>query len=218
MTEASKISSQTPSGQLIAASITLIAFGLFFLLGHAVGRNPDPDWLMALEVPLVNHSTLVAWWLTWFGYAYVLIPICLVLIAAAFVDRSWRARTPFAIVSLLLAWQGADAFQHAFMRPRRLDWVVKHETAFSYPSSHAAIAAGFYLLLAVFVWQSRIPGRRIFAVLVGVLACAIVWSRLALAAHYATDLLGGVLWGIVVVAALASRWPRNVFEEPSPSS
>ena len=92
-------------------AIALVAFALFFLLGHAVGRDPDPDWLMALEVPLVNHSTLIAWWLTWFGYAYILIPICAGLIALAIVRPRWRVRAPFAIVSLLLSWQSADFFQ-----------------------------------------------------------------------------------------------------------
>jgi membrane-associated phospholipid phosphatase len=200
------------------ALVALVSFALFYALGYAVGRNPDPAWLLTIEATWVNHSTLIAWWLTWFGFAYALVPICLLLIVMAVFRREWRARAAFAIVSLLLSWQGADAFQRFFMRPRRLDWVVKHETAFSYPSSHAAIVAGFYAVIAVFVWQSTIPYRRTVATLIGLLCLGILWSRLSLAAHYITDLAGGVLWGATVVGALASRWPRNVFEGPSASS
>jgi undecaprenyl-diphosphatase len=196
----------------------VVAIGLFLLLARAVGRNPDPPWLMRFEVPLVNHSTLIAWWLTWLCYAEVVVPVCLVLIVVAVFHRWWRARTTFAIVSELVAWRGADAFQKLFMRPRRLDWVVKHETSFSFPSSHAAITVGFYAVLAVFVWQSRFPGCRAVAVVIGLLCCGIIWSRLALGAHYATDLAGGALLALAVVGALAAVWPRNVFEERSPSS
>jgi membrane-associated phospholipid phosphatase len=192
-----------------------VALVLMFALGRAVGRNPDPDWLLVTEASWVNHSTLIAWWLTWGCYMYVLVPVCLILIGVAFFSRPWRARTPFAIVSLLLAWRVADALQKYFMRPRRLDWVVKHETSFSYPSSHASIVFGFYLLLAVFVWQSPLRYRRGAAVLLALLGFGIIWSRLALGAHYLTDLVGGALLGAAVVGVLASLWPTNVFERPS---
>ena len=195
---------------LLAAAIA--AFALFGGIAHLVGRAPDPNPLMTWEASFVNHSTLVAWWLTWFGYAYSLVPVCVVLLVIAWRVRAWRWRAPFAIVSLLLSWQGADFFQHLFARPRRLDWVVKHETAFSFPSSHAAIAVGFYLLLAVFAWQSPWRYGRLAGGLLALLSGGIIWSRLALGAHYATDLLGGSLWAVTVVAALAAVAPTKVFE------
>lgn len=195
-------------------AIALAAFALFMLLGHAVDHRPDPDWLLTIEASWVNHSTLIAWWFTWLGYAYVLVPCCIVLIVIGVLFPAWRWRAVFAIVALLLAWQGADFFQHVFARPRRLDWVVRHETAFSYPSSHAAIATGFYMLLGVFAWQrTRIVGGALI-----LLGLAIMWSRLALGAHYLTDLLGGFLWGVTVVAALAAVIPINVFEGPKAAS
>lgn len=211
----SKTFSPTPNAVRVgAAAIALVALGLLLLLGHAVGRAPDPAWLMTAEASWVDHSTLIAWWITWCGYAYVIVPVCLVLIAVAIVHRPWRDRTAYALLAVLLAWRGADFFQKFFMRPRRLDWVVKHELSYSFPSSHAAIATGFYLLLAIFVWKSSRRFGRPAASALGLLAVAILWSRLALGAHYLTDLAGGVLWGIVVVAALACLWPRNVFEGP----
>ncbi len=200
--------------RLRALGVALVALVLFLVLAHAVDHGPDPAWLLTIEASWVNHSTLVAWWFTWFGYAYALVPCCIALIVIALRYPSWRWRATFAIVSLVLAWQGADFFQHLFARPRRLDWVVKHETAFSYPSSHAAIATGFYMLLGVFAWQRT----RIVGALLVILGIAIIWSRLALGAHYLTDLLGGFLWGCIVVAALAAAAPINVFEGPSAAS
>jgi membrane-associated phospholipid phosphatase len=204
--------------RLLAAGAALLFFGAFWGLGSGVGRAADPAWLMSAEAAWVNHSTLIAWWLTWFGLAYALAPICVALIVVAIVRPQWRWRVAFAIVALLLAWRGADLFQHLFARPRRLDWVVKHETAFSYPSSHAAIATCFYLLLAAFAARSALPGRAVIACVLSLLAIGILWSRLALGAHYLTDIAGGVLWGTVVVAALAACWPTNVFEGRARSS
>ena len=104
---------------------------------------------------------------------------------------------------LLLCWRGADLFQHFFARPRRLDWVVKHETSFSYPSSHAAIAAGFYGLWAAMLYMSELPRttRVVAGTALLVLAIAVCWSRLALGAHFATDLIGGILLGVAFVSA-----------------
>ena len=123
----------------------------------AVARYGEPAALFAWEGPLVDHSTLVAWWLTWACYVYVLVPLAIALLLVAWRVPAWRARIVLSVVMALLCWRGADLFQHVFARPRRLDWVVKHETAFSYPSSHAAIATGFYALWAVMLGVSDLP-------------------------------------------------------------
>jgi undecaprenyl-diphosphatase len=200
------------------AAFAAIAFACFWQLGRAVGHGPDPSGLLTLEVALTDRSTLIAWWLTCCGYPYVLVPVCLALIVVALRSPQWRARVGFAIFSLLISWRGADLFQHLFARPRRLDWVVKHETAYSYPSSHAAIAIGFYLVLAAFVACSRLRYRALGATLLVLLVGGILWSRLALGAHYVTDLLGGALWGVAAAGALAALAPINVFGLPEERS
>jgi undecaprenyl-diphosphatase len=191
--------------------VALLSCALFFALGRAVGRDPDPGWMMRFEVTWVNHATDVAVALTWFGYAIVIAPICVALLLVAWRIPAWRSRVIFAIIAVLIAWQGADLFQHLFARPRRLDWVVKHETAFSYPSSHAAVATAFYALCAAFIARSTLRYKALVAGALIVLSAGILWSRLALGAHYVTDLAGGVLWGVTVVAALAAAYPINVF-------
>ena len=204
--------------RVIAALVALAASAAFIFLGRAVGHAPDPDWLLTIEASWVNHSTLTAWWFTWLGYVYALVPLCIVLVALAVRYPAWRARAVFAIVALLLAWQGADFFQHVFARPRRLDWVVKHEIAFSYPSSHAAIATAFYILLGVFALRTSGRYSTAAGTLLILLGLGIMWSRLALGAHYLTDILGGFLWGVTVVALLGAVTPINVFKGPAAMS
>jgi membrane-associated phospholipid phosphatase len=199
-------------------AVALVAFVLFFALGRAMDHSSDPAWLFGMEHQLVNHSTLIAWWLTWFGFVYALVPLCIVTLVVTARSPSWRVRAIFAIVTVLLAWQGADHFQHYFGRPRRLDWVVKHELAFSYPSSHAAIVAGFYWVWALLLARSSLRYKAVAASVLAFLGLGILWSRLALGAHYVTDIVGGVLWGVVVVTTAAAIAPINVFERQGEAS
>ena len=140
--------------------VALVSWALFAILGMYVARNGEPAALAALQQSLVNHATLIAWWLTWSCYVQVIGPIAIVLLIVAFMVTAWRTRILFSIVMLLLSWRAADFLQHYFARLRPIDWVVKHETAFSYPSSHAAIAFGFYALWAVMIYWSDLPARR----------------------------------------------------------
>jgi membrane-associated phospholipid phosphatase len=199
------------------ASIAVVAFVAFLALGFAVSHGGEPVPLVGWAHALLDHGTLVAWWLTWSCYPQVLVPLAVVLLAIAWRVPSWRARIVFSVILLLLCWQGADLFQHAFMRPRRLDWVVRHEHAFSYPSSHAAIATGFYALWAAMLYASDLPRgvRTVAAAGLLLLALAVCWSRLAVGAHYVTDLLGGVLLAVALVAAALAVVPVKVFASPA---
>lgn len=177
----------------IVAGIVVLA--LFFVLGNAVSRTGEPGWLVPVESALRGKSQLVAWWFTWLGYAYVLVPLMLVSLVTGFLKREWLTRAIVPIPLTIVAWQLADFFQHRYHRLRPALWYVKHESAFSYPSSHAAIAIAFYAFWALILWRSELaPRTRAIALVAGiVLAAGIIWSRLALGAHYATDVTGGAL-------------------------
>lgn len=186
---------------------SLILCVAFVALGIYVVRVGEPHFLVAMEHALVGQSTGLAIALTSMCYPYVLGPIGLVLLVLAWRFPTWRRPILFSLASLLASWLVADLFQHLFHRPRRTDWIVRHETSFSYPSSHAAIAFGFYVLWAALVQQSRLPAlaRVGVGVLLVALGLAICWSRLALGAHYVTDLAGGAFLGLAV-ACVAGAW------------
>jgi undecaprenyl-diphosphatase len=135
------------------------------------------------------------------------------------IKREWLVRAIVPIPLTIVAWQLADFFQRHYHRARPAHWFVKHEHAFSYPSSHAAIAIAFYALWGVMLWRSELPARTraVGAACLAVLTIGIIWSRLALGAHYVTDVLGGALLaaGVTLLALglLAafgiSLWPRG---------
>ena len=74
----------------------------------------------------------------------------------------------------------------------------------SYSSGHSALGLAFYGLWALMIWISDLPLAARIAVSGVLFAWSVVidWSRLAMGAHYPTDIIGGWLLAIAVVAAL----------------
>ncbi len=201
---------RTRSTAGIYGGLSLVALAAFVALGNRVVVYGEPMPLQVWRQVLLDHSTLVAWWITWACYPVVLIPIALVLLIVAWRLPQWRSRVLLSMVLLLLCWRGADFFQHDFGRARPAPMVYKLETSGSYPSSHAAIATGFYALWGLLLLLSELPNgiRAAGATLLGLFAIAICWSRLALGAHYVSDVIGGVLLGVALVSAAASFVPN----------
>ena len=194
--------------RLSAVWLAAALFAAFLLLGLAVHRYGEPAPLWAFDKAVVGRAALAAWYVTQLGRFDALGLIFIVLLVAAAFVPSWRGRIIFSLVMLLLAWRVTDFFQHLFARPRRLDWVIYHEHSFSYPSSHAAIAVAFYALWAWVLWRaSESMAQRAAAVALLALALALCWSRLALGAHYLTDVAGGALLGAALLAAGSAVWP-----------
>jgi membrane-associated phospholipid phosphatase len=52
------------------------------------------------------------------------------------------------------------------------------------------------------VWKSDLPERvrSVVAPLAFLWGCGVIWSRLALGAHYVTDLIGGLLLGAATLS------------------
>jgi undecaprenyl-diphosphatase len=178
-----------------------VLFAVFFWLGWYVTKHGEPQALAAFALQLRGHGTGVAWRLTEMGWGYVLGPLYLALIVLAIFRPEWRVAALFAISTALICWGAATGFQHFFARPRRLDWLIRKEPAFSYPSSHAAICTGFYFLCGFLALRSRLADwLRYTLFTVGtLLTLAIVWSRIELAAHNITDVIGGVLLAAAII-------------------
>ncbi len=104
----------------------------------------------------------------------------------------------FALAGVQLLSQGAvEAVKALYHRPRPDDWLFHREFGHSFPSGHATTAVTFYGGIVLIVWMSPLPLPAAIALTL-LLAAGIVgipWSRVALAAHYPTDVLGGLLFG-----------------------
>ena len=186
-------------GHVIAAFILLAAV---FWLGYYVTKHPEPSAFASIALALRGHGTAIAWKFTEMGWGYVLAPLYVALVALAIFRPEWRVPALFAVTIGLICWGAATGFQAFFHRPRRLDWLIRHERAFSYPSSHAAVSTGFYFLCGLLALRSRLaPWLRytLFTVLTCI-TLGIIWSRVELAAHNITDVIGGVMLALAIIS------------------
>lgn len=195
---------------LVIAVFALLAY---FILGSAVSSSPPSAFDRSTD-GLVGVATPLAWIFTASCLWQALVAFAIVLIVVAVALPAWRGRVVFATIVTIATWQASDVLKKLFARPRPDHWVRIHETSSGYSSGHAMFAVLVYGLWAYFLWRSAAPlvVRAIVALLLGFWACGILWSRLALGAHYPTDLIGGVLLataalaiGDAVAIAIASR-------------
>jgi len=186
-------------------ALALVAALAYAVLGAGVSHAPPrgidlAGRALAGEAPqLALIFTASCWW-----YVLVVFGVAALVVAARV--SAWRARAITSVVTTLIAWQASDVLKNIFRRPRPDYWNLIHESTFSYSSGHAMFATIVYALWAWYVWRSGLPRAVRLGVppLLILWAGGILWSRLALGAHYVTDLAGGVLLGITALALAAA--------------
>jgi membrane-associated phospholipid phosphatase len=136
----------------------------------------------------------------------VLVGLGVVAIVLAELVHEWRARVLFSTAMTLIAWQASDGLKHIFHRTRPDYWLLKDETSWSYPSGHAMFAVIVYGLWSYYFARSDLPlpARFGLSAAFGLWGIGVIWSRLALGAHFVTDLIGGVLFGITAIGVAAA--------------
>jgi membrane-associated phospholipid phosphatase len=184
-------------------------------LGIAVSHAP-PSGIDLAGRALLGGSPHLALLFTESCYWYVLVAFGIAGIIVAVRAPAWRERIITWLVTMVVFWQVSDALKNVFRRPRPDYWRIIHEPTFAYSSGHAMFATIVYGVWAWYVWHSDLPRpvRLVVAPLLVLWAVGILWSRLALGAHYVTDLIGGVLLGVTAIAVantiqLALRRPST---------
>ena len=180
----------------------------FVVLGAVVSFRA-PSSVDLAGRPFAGHGLLAAQFLTDVGLFPVYAVISALLIVLGLIKRELLRAVLVSIITLVFAWQVSDACKVFFHRPRPPYWFVNHETSASYPSGHAALVIAFYGFWTAVAWQSDLPisAKRWIRLAFAALAIGIGWSRLALGAHYITDVVGGYLLGAAIasVAMLVYR-------------
>jgi undecaprenyl-diphosphatase len=144
-----------------------------------------------------GHATQLAIFFTRCGYWPTLTALGFALCAGEFVVRGQLAFGIVLSATQLLSQGVANAMKELLRRNRPDDWLYHHELGYSFPSGHATTAVVFFgglVLLAVSLPISH-ELRLAVAILPAIFVAGLPWSRLALSAHYATDVLGGLLLG-----------------------
>ncbi|HEY5340498.1 MAG TPA: phosphatase PAP2 family protein [Candidatus Aquilonibacter sp.] len=171
-------------------------FGATFALGGYVAHRPLARFDVG-SIALRGRGTRLAMMFTRSGYWPALVAVGTVLFAAELIVRRGVA---FAVVfggMQLLSQAASHLTKEFFKRTRPDDWLHRKELGFSYPSGHATTAIVFYGGLLLFAWNAPLPRELQLAASAGLVVwmAGIAWSRIALAAHYGTDVCGGILFG-----------------------
>lgn len=185
---------------LFALLIPLAAGGEPLRLDLAVHRGMFGLRNPLADAPLAMLSTLGDW--------QVLAPAVLAVALWLLWRRRWIAAAHWIAApgfGLLLA--GALGWLLDVPRPP----AATLASGFSFPSTQVTLATVVYGFFAVLVAR-ELPGRRRAwpYVMAGLLVGVVGFSRLYLGAHWLSDVLGGILLGVVFVTALGLAYRRRI--------
>jgi len=193
---------------LSAGTMALLATGIGTHGGLSALDQPTLSWVMAhrAHVPL----TLALAVSTVAGEAVVAVVAALLAGLLA-----WRRRFDQALL-LVVGFGGADflalVVKYVVGRPRPpvADQVGQAEATLSFPSGHTIGVAALTLLLGYLWWRHRPGVRRGVLGVIGaaVLTALMAASRLYLACHWLTDVIGSAVLavGVLGVMLLVDLW------------
>jgi undecaprenyl-diphosphatase len=191
-----------------AAIIALIVFSI----RKPIRKHKPVDMLIFDRInPQVNSvNNKIMLFITFLGKHQFLIPANLVLIFyfLLITKQNWfsiRVIT-ISVSSLVLML----LLKQLFQRRRPLSPLLKAAKGLSFPSGHAIMAVTFYGLL-IYILQHTIEIewlRVIVSILLIVLIILIGFSRIYLRVHYASDVLGGFIIGLLwlLISLLVLKW------------
>ena len=197
---------------LTLATFSAIIALIVFSIRKPIRKHKPIDMMIfdkiKASVNPINNKIML--FITFLGKHQFLIPANLILIFYFIVvkKQNWfsiRVIT-IAISSLVLML----LLKQLFQRKRPLSPLLKAAKGLSFPSGHAIMAVTFYGLL-IYILQHTIEVdwlKWIVTMLVIVLIILIGFSRIYLRVHYASDVLGGfiigLLWLLISLAIL--KW------------
>lgn len=190
------------------ALISLIGFVVLALVVSSQGAVGFDDPVTAF-VKGLSVST-ATWELITECGGVILVPIGIIVVLALLAQRRPRLATIYGITLLAAsAWTHIVKVTIGRERPPEVALIVAQ--GFSFPSGHALNSTVTYGLIALLVWRAWWPAR-VRVVLVIVLCSLpilIGLSRVALGVHYPSDVVGGWLAGVTIVATVATITARD---------
>ncbi|HET9097717.1 MAG TPA: phosphatase PAP2 family protein [Candidatus Baltobacteraceae bacterium] len=182
--------------------IAVALFTVFVILGLGVSNRPLTR-LDAEAVYFRGQLTRLALLFTLSGRSPAMTASCVVAIGAYSVLRLPIGIAVLMALSQLLSQILVEYMKPLFRRMRPDYWLVGLEAGHSYPSGHSTTAVVFFIGWAIVLALGTLAPdvKTAGMALLTVWALGVMWSRLALGAHYLSDVAGGALFGAAWLCA-----------------
>lgn len=182
---------------------SLLLFVLFVSLGISVSNKP----LGALDARAIvfrGQATRLAVVFAKSGRSKGVTLLCAISLATYALMRLPVWIPLVMILSQILSQTIVEIVKLRYRRLRPDYWLAGLEAGHSYPSGHAVTAIVFFAGWAFVAASSAAPPvlKEAAVAALALWAAGISWSRLALGAHYLSDVAGGTLFGAAWLCAL----------------
>ena len=208
-----RLSRDSPSGLYLTAGVTttvllLLGFGSITTQVLHHGALAEADVRLANLSDLLHRGARVraATFFTLLGGATFRIPLALIFFAIIWVRRPALRPLIGTVIILVVAPLASDIGRILLRRPRPNVGASALPGSFSFPSGHAAGAAGAFAYLAYLGIGAtrRLRTHIAIALAAGIAIIGVGYSRVVLGFHWTSDVLAGSVLGLAVAAGAAT--------------
>jgi undecaprenyl-diphosphatase len=208
-----RLSRASPSGLYLTAGVTatvllLVGFGSITTQVLHHGALAEADVRLANLSDLLHRGARVraATFFSLLGGATFRIPVAVVIFAIIWVRRPTLRPLIGTVIVLVVAPLASDVGRILVRRPRPSVGASALPGSFSFPSGHAAGAAGAFGYLAYLGigGTRRLWTNIAIALAAGVAIIGVGYSRVVLGFHWTSDVLAGSVLGLAVAAGAAT--------------
>jgi membrane-associated phospholipid phosphatase len=207
---AAKPVSQVSLAWPIVAALGLGGFALMTVLiaGHAV---------FPFDQPLLDAGQRLSPYMdAWRGLSdsanFPLIAVGVAIVLSLLAFRRWREAV-IVVVLLVAVTAGSEIVKQLVARPRPQGYdEATVGIVYSFPSGHVLEAVTMYGIIAVLVWRSALPTvlRVLIPLVFTMVVILVAIARVAVAAHYPSDVLASAFCGLGCLALFA--WSAAILE------
>ncbi len=202
------VSPENPRSVLIVLFAAIIFTGLLALANFGF-RAASGDTISNIDVSVANlmretrnaPADELMTVITMMGDTVVMLALSAAIIGWLIWHKAYRAAYAAAI-AIIAAKLFEMAIKFGIQRARPSELAYSGVEVFSFPSAHATMSAVIFGVLAVLVSHSMGRwGRAIVYAVCAVLVVLIGFSRVYLGAHWLSDVLAGMVFGAIMMAA-----------------
>ena len=194
--------------KLIICFFCLIAFLALAedVFNHDIMKSDIIGYNLISKFLIRDEITPIMKAITWFGSAYCLISLTLIL----FITLKNKRVGILVASNVVIITVINQLFKFMLQRPRPTEFRIINESGYSFPSGHSMVSMAFYGFLAYLIYKNvknkcikwiSIALLLLLPVLIGI-------SRIYLGVHYTSDVLAGFLISVsylIVYTSIINR-------------